>query len=617
MTSRHPRRALPLAAALTALLLPAAALTSTPTSSAAPTAAPTTAASGATTSARAAISQPRVSPRRPMARERTTYAGDLPGGKRPVTLQRKAGGSWKTVTRARTSASGGYRLTTRGKAGTYRVTAPATGGQRTSTTRPVRTRLARQSVRLVDVPSPLVLGLPRPALVDVAPARRQRTVVLQRRQGPRWVDLATARTDAAGTARITYDPSEVPPRDFRVTARPYRGARAATSEVVRLRTVDQVERVSVGLPPGGEAYEPSVTSDGSLVAFTTRDPLVPEDADAVDDVYLFDRRTGELSLAVPSAEGIVNGGALSATGRYLLFQSLAGNLVGGETGGSDYDVFVLDRRDGSISLVSRTPGGEPGGGNSYAAAISADGRFVAFTSTADDLVGVNPPPNTSVRHAYVRDRSTGTTRPLDRKGLGWSTANVFGIDLSADGSRVVFSANDLDLDPGNVNGSAVYAFDIASDGTLSARTNVTPGTNGNGPLLSGDGRVIAFTSTNDLDPDDNDGELDGYLVLPDGDIVAAGPVGDGESRVLDLSRTGRWLAIGTRALVPGDTNGDDRDVVVLDTVRSTFDFVTRSGPGSSSEASLSADAEVVGLGSVAPLGAGAVGEYEVYAAVVR
>ena len=98
--------------------------------------------------------------------------------------------------------------------------------------------------------------------------------------------------------------------------------------------------------------------------------------------------------------------AISADGRFVAFRSDATNLVPGDTNGAT-DVFVRDRQTGTTRRVSVGPGGAQGNGGSFMPAISADGRFVAFESSATNLV---PGDTNDMEDMFVHDRQTGTTR---------------------------------------------------------------------------------------------------------------------------------------------------------------------------------------------------------------
>lgn len=114
------------------------------------------------------------------------------------------------------------------------------------------------------------------------------------------------------------------------------------------------------------------------------------DSNALDDVFVHDRQTGATTrVSVGPAAAEANGGcaapSISADGRIVAFHSTASNLVATDSNGSR-DVFVHDRQTGGTSLVSLDTAGVQGNASSSRASISADGRFIAFESSADNLV---------------------------------------------------------------------------------------------------------------------------------------------------------------------------------------------------------------------------------------
>src|SRR5207248_3118566 len=127
-------------------------------------------------------------------------------------------------------------------------------------------------------------------------------------------------------------------------------------------------------------------------------------------VFVHDRQTGateRMSVASGGTQGngFSAGLALSADGRFVAFHSTATNLVAGDTNGKT-DVFVHDRQTGTTERMSVASGGTQGNGFSAGLALSADGRFVAFHSTATNLVAGDTNGKTDV---FVHDRQTGTT----------------------------------------------------------------------------------------------------------------------------------------------------------------------------------------------------------------
>jgi Tol biopolymer transport system component len=132
---------------------------------------------------------------------------------------------------------------------------------------------------------------------------------------------------------------------------------------------------------------------------------VPGDTNRRNDVFVRDRRTGRTERVSVSTGGDQSNDesddpALSANGRFVAFESLASNLVPGDTNGVE-DIFVRDRRTGTTRRVSLGPNGIQGNGASQDAALSATGRFVVFQSEASNLV---PGDTNGVEDVFVHTR---------------------------------------------------------------------------------------------------------------------------------------------------------------------------------------------------------------------
>lgn len=209
-----------------------------------------------------------------------------------------------------------------------------------------------------------------------------------------------------------------------------------------------VERVSVSSAgteadeaSGGNSGGPFVSTDGRWVVFSTRAAnLAPGDANGSLDIYVRDRllgTTGRLSLGAGGAEpdDDCDVTAMTPDGRYIAFTSAATNLVAGDTNGQA-DAFVLDATTGTIERVSVATGGQEGSLSSWAPVISHDGRFVAYSSAAPDLV---PNDSNEKRDVFLRDRVGGTTE-LVSAGSQQADADCFGVSISGDGGLVGFSS---------------------------------------------------------------------------------------------------------------------------------------------------------------------------------
>jgi|GEM_PF-5908184 len=150
-------------------------------------------------------------------------------------------------------------------------------------------------------------------------------------------------------------------------------------------------------------YSPSVSSDGRSIAFRTAAPLDPRDTNRDEDVYVLDRRTGSHTLASRSSAGRGGNGrsldpTISANGRYVVFQSVATNLVAKDTNKAS-DVFRHDLRTGKTIRVSVRSNGKQITLNSYTGSINANGQHVAFESYGSNVA---KPTTGSWAQVYVR-----------------------------------------------------------------------------------------------------------------------------------------------------------------------------------------------------------------------
>jgi Tol biopolymer transport system component len=237
------------------------------------------------------------------------------------------------------------------------------------------------------------------------------------------------------------------------------------------------------------------------------------------DVFVADRETGAISRVSVSSDGTQgdNGsaheGSISADGRYVAFSSAASNLVGGDTNGTA-DVFVRDRQTGQTSRVSLANGGTQGNRYSYWPSISADGRFVAFGSLASNLV---PGDTNEVEDIFLHDRLTGETSRVSVAGDGTQgESHSYQPSISADGRFVAFYSESRRLVIDDSNGvDDVFVHDRLSGG-LTRISVASDGTQANGhsyqPSISADGRYLAFSSdASNLVGDDTNGTYDIFL----------------------------------------------------------------------------------------------------------
>src|SRR5262249_42963813 len=226
----------------------------------------------------------------------------------------------------------------------------------------------------------------------------------------------------------------------------------------------------------------ALSADGSVAAFVSdSDELSPDDNDGVSNVFVRENKTGvtELISRASGADGAAGNGnsgprlharslpvgapSISADGRYVAFASAADNLVPGDTNGH-VDVFVRDRVANTTTRVSLKTDGTEAGDDSFDPDISADGTRVAFTSNAVLDPAHEVYDTTSV---YVGDLAAGTTTLVSRQsdpGTFDANDDSVGPSISADGTHVAFVTSATNLAPSIIDGNAkpdVYVRDLA------------------------------------------------------------------------------------------------------------------------------------------------------------
>ena len=281
-------------------------------------------------------------------------------------------------------------------------------------------------------------------------------------------------------------------------------------------TMQRVSVASDGTEGDNNSNAPSVSADGRYVAFgSAAANLVPGDTNGATDVFVHDRVTGateRVSVASDGTEGTRGNNqptlnssdapSISADGRYVAFESVAPNLVPGDTNG-EADVSVHDRVTGATTRVSVASDGTEAVGEStfpvlVAPSISADGRYVAFESAASNLV---PGDTNGEADVFVHDRVTGATTRVSVASDGTEATGGYFIvpnapAISADGRYISFDTAASNLVPGDTNGMTdVFVHDRVTGATtrVSVASDGTQGDfHSDAPSISSDGRYIAF-----------------------------------------------------------------------------------------------------------------------------
>jgi len=314
-----------------------------------------------------------------------------------------------------------------------------------------------------------------------------------------------------------------------------------------------------------------LSGNGEFLTFTSdASGLVPHDTNNAADVFVHSLHSGatrRVSVGLDGAEanGDSNLSSLSGNGRYVVFESGASNLVSVDNNGFT-DTFVHDRETGRTERVSVASNGAEANASSSLAAISPEGRFVAFSSTATNLVGNDG--NGAAADIFVHDRETHeTTRIISSSGVESDGQDEYPA-ISRGGRIVTFTSNATNLVSGDSNGVPdIFVHDrktgfttrvsVASDGTEANASSLIS-------TISHDGRYVAFTSAaSNLVPNDTNKTWDAFVHdRTTGQtfrvsVASNGEQGNGDSKLPVLSADGQIVAFVSQAgnLVAGDRNG--------------------------------------------------------------
>lgn len=297
----------------------------------------------------------------------------------------------------------------------------------------------------------------------------------------------------------------------------------AFSAIASAQSTTRVSVSSNGAQANNISIGASVSGSGRYVVFSSlATNLVTNDTNNFYDVYRHDTVTGQTVLVSANTNGMAGNGSssqpvISTTGRFVAFGSQAPDLVIGDSNNNP-DLFVRDMVTGITELVSKDSSGNQGNSFSQSCAISNDGRFVVFSSAASNLV---PNDTNNMMDIFVRDRQAGTTVrvSVDSNGVeGNANSGFLNQDMSISGNNrfVAFSSQATNLVPGDTNGlNDVFVHDMQTGAT----TRVSIASNGaeaNGissyNSLSYDGRFVAFQSAaTNLVPGDTNARTDIFV----------------------------------------------------------------------------------------------------------
>jgi|UPI000360F8E4 Tol biopolymer transport system component len=434
--------------------------------------------------------------------------------------------------------------------------------------------------------------------------------------------------DPLGTVRFDRDPfsspvdlAVLPDQDGNGVQELAALVTAASTLVAADRVTERVSVDSNGAQSESSSEAPTLSADGRFVAFQSYSSnLVPGDTNNWRDVFVHDRVTGVTERVSVDSNGVQGnyGGyraAISADGRFVAFESYSSNLVPGETNDGPH-IFVHDRTTGATERVSVDSNGVQGDGGSYAPAISSNGQFIAFSSDSSNLVlnDIN-----DRMDAFIHDRMTGATErvSVDSHGVQ-GNGNSWSGSITADGRFVAFSSDSSNLVPRDTNHvNDIFVHDRITGATerASVDANGVQGNDGSySAAISADGRFVAFQSySSNLVPGDTNGAFDTFIhdrvtgATKRVSVDANGVQGSGDSEYagVAISGDGRFVAFASDSsnLVPGDPNAWT-GTFVHDRVTGAIERVSGGicgtpGIGATYSLAISADGRFVAFASTA------------------
>jgi Tol biopolymer transport system component len=403
-----------------------------------------------------------------------------------------------------------------------------------------------------------------------------------------------------------------------------------------------------GTQGNGPSTRPMISADGRFIAFQSRATnFVPDDTNGRIDIFrkeVSSNTVVRVSVEGPAGDVEVDGDNANADsenpritpdGRYIVYESMADDMVPGDNQ-STLDIFRRDMETGTTIRISVDTAGATANGHSRNAAISDDGRYVAFESLATNLVAND---TNVVSDIFVRDTLFNVTTRVSV-----STAGVQGLsssrnpDISGDGLVVVYESDSNNLVTGDTNavvgppvviGTDIFArywqsvaatttrVSVEGPGNIDGNTLDLDNANGNSqnPRVSRDGRYVTFlSSASDIVANDSNGRVDAFVrdrglsTTTRASSSSVGTEGSQDCFGASISGDGRWVAFGTTApdLVGNDTNNASdiflRDLVLGTTIRvSVATYGIESQPFFDSfNPSLTSDGRFVTFNSSAP-----------------
>ncbi len=363
----------------------------------------------------------------------------------------------------------------------------------------------------LSAPASVNAGTSATLKVAVRKAVARQRAVLQRRSGGHWVKVAAKSLPRKGALkRVRFVVRPPATTSYRVRLLAKAPARAAVSRPVLVTVRTPVPRPKLEIastPQPGQntddrVRDAAMSADGRYIVYTaTVGAVYADETDGISQIYRRDMVTGTTVLVSANKNGVTgdqnsDGPSVSADGRYIAYASDADNLVSGDTNTTS-DVFVWDASTKFTRLVSAGMNGLPANAASREASISADGLRVAFSSAASNLI---PSDANSSSDVFIRDLPADTTTRISHYDNGAETASYSANpQISPDGEHVAYVTGAA-ISPADTDTVAdIYEWHRATNKASYVShdaAGLSPGSaDANAPSLSGDGRYVVFTDS--------------------------------------------------------------------------------------------------------------------------
>ncbi|WP_209722267.1 PD40 domain-containing protein [Marmoricola sp. OAE513] len=413
-----------------------------------------------------------------------------------IWLERKVGSRWKVVSKKKLGASRQVNVASALKLGRtkFRVHVFAKGSNKAKVRKVTVTPLPRVS------PAPYVDE--SFTISGKLPTTGKRSVQLQRRNGSAWTTVATKNSTGSGSvafARAGFVGTAV----YRLHAPKKKSKKKFTSPGVVVKPGDRTRLVSA-TPAGVAGNEPSANSamsgNGRYVAFvSSASNLGPADAHVGDDIYLRDLVTRKTVLVSRGHAGATaNGGSadptISADGRFVAFSSFASNLVPNDFNAGFRDIFRWDRVTGAMRLVSHDSSGTGSNNDSIRPSMSADGRRIAYSSAATDLTSETD--DNSAADIFLWTEATDSASRLSKPSNNATNAGGGSNPrISADGKWVAFTSSSDVIDGASGQTNSAFLRNVQAATTQRVSTTTCTGGQSFPVGVTNGGTLVAFYST--------------------------------------------------------------------------------------------------------------------------